>query len=78
MTLAFLHRDAALEFDDWTASVRTYLKEQPEHIPLRPIITGYAADLDQLYGRICSQFEDLHGEEVDELNALIEQLQGPE
>lgn len=76
--IVFLDRDAALEYDEWTAPGRTYLEAQPSRIPMRPLIDGYSGDLDQLYIWLFERFQELHGDEVDELNDLIERLQGPD
>jgi hypothetical protein len=72
----FLDRDAALEYDEWSAPGRKYLEAQPSRVPLRPLIVAYSADLDGLYRWFFQKFEKLHGDEVDELNDLIERLQG--
>lgn len=74
--LIYLDRDRALEYRDWTAPARKFLREQPEHVPLRELIVGYAADLEQLYEWLYQRFEELHGAEIQELNDLIVQLQG--
>jgi hypothetical protein len=75
--MVFLDRDAALEYDEWTAPGRKYLEAQPGRIPLRPLIHGYSTDLERLYAWLFARFHELHGDEVNELNDLIERLQGP-
>lgn len=74
--LIFVDRQAALEFKDWPAKARQFLRDQPEQVPLRELIVGYAAELEQLYRWLYEQFTDLHGAEIAELNELIVQLQG--
>jgi hypothetical protein len=74
--LVFLDRDGALKFKDWPAGARQFLRDQPKQVPLRELIVGYAAELEQLYRWLYERFAELHGAEIDELNELIVQLQG--
>jgi hypothetical protein len=73
--LIFLDRDGALEFEDWPAKARQFLRGQPEQVPLRELIVGYAAELEHLYRWLYERFGELHGAEIDELNELIVQFQ---
>ena len=75
-SVIWLDRDKALEYGDWSSAARRYLKTQPTHIPLRELVTGYAADIEDVYAWLYDQFPELHGSQVDEVNELIGRLRG--
>lgn len=72
----YLDRDAALPYEDWPARGREYLRAQERQISLRDLIAAYAADLEQLYRWLFDRFEELHANDIAELNDLIVRLQG--
>ncbi|WP_247828145.1 hypothetical protein [Arthrobacter antioxidans] len=71
-----LERDAALEYKDWPANAKKYLKQRPEKINFRDEITAYSADLEGIYRWLYERFTELHGHEIDEFNNLIVEFQG--
>jgi hypothetical protein len=71
-----LERDAALEYKDWPANAKKYLRLQPEKINFRDEITSYAADLEDTYRWLYSCFTQLHDEDVTAYNELIVKYQG--
>jgi hypothetical protein len=73
----YLNRDVTLRFGDWPPEARTFLGAQPEFIPLRGLILGYAEEIDRLYRWLYPRFEELHGSQIREINALIAQAHGP-
>ena len=76
--IVYLDRDAALEFNDWPAAAKAFLQEQPNHIPLTPLVREYSSELEDLYTWLFDQFEGLHGADVDAFNALLVDFQGAE
>jgi hypothetical protein len=72
----YLNRDAALAFRDWPPAARSFLTGQPDFIPLRDLIVGYEAEIEQLYRWLYPLFEELHGEQIRDVNALIAEVHG--
>ena len=56
-----MDRDGALKVKDWPAKARQFLRDQPEQVPLRELIAGYAAELEQLYRWLYEQLRRCTG-----------------
>ncbi|WP_454084712.1 hypothetical protein [Georgenia sp. Marseille-Q6866] len=71
-----LDREAALEFRDWPAIAKEFLREQPAEIPLAPLVRDYSQDLEELYSWLYNLFHELHAADVADYNALLVDFQG--
>jgi hypothetical protein len=73
---AFIGRDRALEWPDWPADARTYLRRQPEQVSVREVVTNYGEVVERLYRWFYDQFQVLHSDDISAVNDLIRQTPG--
>lgn len=76
--IVHLNRDAALKFRDWPALAKNFLENQPESIPLAPLIRKYEGELEELYRWLYDRFHELHASDIRSYNALLIEIQGAE
>lgn len=74
---ATLSVPALLEWGKWSALVRQKLQEAVPTLALVPLITRHGTMIDEFYEWIFGQFKELHGQEIEQVNELIQQLRGP-
>ena len=72
-----LDRDQLLGIERFTTEARTYLEAQDEEFPLRDPIAHYAGLVAELNSWIAVQFEPLHQRELEDYDALIDQMRPP-
>lgn len=68
----WISRASLLRWDGWKAPARKFLEEAGEHVHLRAAATAYATATADLYQWTLGRFADLHGQDIDEANRLIE------
>ena len=69
-----LSSSALLAAYDWDLASRTFIENQPEDIDLMAVVTTYSSAMQALYGWTFDQYEVLHHADVDEMNALIKEI----
>lgn len=66
-------RDDLLRLSGWSVAARDYMEIKGERIELADVVTEYMQTIEGLYDWLFPRFEELHGEEIDGVNALMDQ-----
>jgi hypothetical protein len=76
MDLTLRINSSALLVDraDWNLASRTFIEGQPEGIDLGSVVNTYFAAMQDLYAWTFEQYEVLHHEDVDEMNAIVKEV----